>query len=286
MLLVLLVFVPGIVASRTNDWQIRGTSLGGAFVLEPWITPTLFYQFQGKAPDETAIDGYTFCEVLGTVEANKQLRAHFSSWVLERDIQRLKSYGLNTLRLPVGDYMYSAYGPYKSSKQGEPDCFDGALEQVSTILGWASKYGMNVFIDLHTTMGGQNGFDNGGLAQSIVWYGNGEYTRSSQGTWLTEDMTVPSLIPTSKGKWRLNPADGTEPPAPAQATYNISSANLQHTVQVLERIATLYASTESVVGLLPLVNEPMITNFQSLPQSYMQPLKDFYMQVVCLLEYI
>ena len=32
---------------RLNDFHMRGTSLGGWLVLEPWITPSLFYQFLG-----------------------------------------------------------------------------------------------------------------------------------------------------------------------------------------------------------------------------------------------
>ena len=33
-----------------------------------------------------------------------------STWVTEDDIFKLKGYGLNTLRLPVGDYMFTSYG--------------------------------------------------------------------------------------------------------------------------------------------------------------------------------
>ena len=31
-----------------KDWNIKGVGLGGMFVLEPWITPSLFYQFLNK----------------------------------------------------------------------------------------------------------------------------------------------------------------------------------------------------------------------------------------------
>jgi len=39
-------------------------------VLEPWITPSLFYRFLGKngLAGEVAMDSYTFCEVLGPEE--------------------------------------------------------------------------------------------------------------------------------------------------------------------------------------------------------------------------
>jgi hypothetical protein len=58
--------------------QVRGVNLGGWMVLEPWITPSLFYQFLGKGEGEIAMDSYTFCEVLGAKEANQQLRRHVS----------------------------------------------------------------------------------------------------------------------------------------------------------------------------------------------------------------
>ena len=32
-----------------NDFHYRGTALGGWLVLEPWITPSLFYQFLGAS---------------------------------------------------------------------------------------------------------------------------------------------------------------------------------------------------------------------------------------------
>ena len=93
--------------------QIRGVNLGGWMVLEPWITPSLFYQFLGQGPGTTAFDTYTFCEVLGAEEANRQLRNHWETWVTEEIIGQLAASGaVNSLRLPVGDYQFIPYGPY------------------------------------------------------------------------------------------------------------------------------------------------------------------------------
>jgi hypothetical protein len=51
-----------------NKFHFRGTALGGWLVLEPWITPSLFYQFLGasekwgdEAPIHVGLDSYTFC---------------------------------------------------------------------------------------------------------------------------------------------------------------------------------------------------------------------------------
>lgn len=102
--------------ARPFNNQIRGVNLGGWMVLEPWITPSLFYQFLGGDETNTAFDTYTFCEVLGPEEGNKQLRRHWDSWVTEEIIEQLANSGaVNSLRLPVGDFMYKPYGPYSKS---------------------------------------------------------------------------------------------------------------------------------------------------------------------------
>ena len=96
--------------------QIRGVNLGGWMVLgerhsrkkkggagaksiislsfllpieEPWITPSLFYQFLGGNETTTAMDHYSFCEVLGPEEGNRQLRRHWETWVTQDIIKQL-----------------------------------------------------------------------------------------------------------------------------------------------------------------------------------------------------
>jgi len=92
--------------------KLRGVNLGGWLVLEPWITPSLFYQFEGKPPEQTAVDQYTFCRALGPAEANRQLREHWRQWVTEDDLRALVDQGINTVRIPVGDWMWMPYEPY------------------------------------------------------------------------------------------------------------------------------------------------------------------------------
>ena len=91
--------------------QIRGVNIGGWMVLEPWITPSMFYQFLGGDETNTAMDHYSFCEVLGPEEGNKQLRRHWESWVTQDIVKQLASSGaVNSLRVPVGDFMFEPYG--------------------------------------------------------------------------------------------------------------------------------------------------------------------------------
>jgi len=73
-------------------------------VLEPWITPSLFYRFLGKTKGNVAMDSYTLCEVLGPVEGNKLMRNHWDNWVTEEHVQALAAKEVEIVRLPIGDW--------------------------------------------------------------------------------------------------------------------------------------------------------------------------------------
>ena len=67
-----------------GDPTMRGVNIGGWLVLEPWITPSLFYRFLGNTQsDGVGFDSYTLCEVLGAEEGNRVMRAHWDAWVTE-----------------------------------------------------------------------------------------------------------------------------------------------------------------------------------------------------------
>lgn len=142
--------------------QVRGVNLGGWLVLEPWITPSLFYQFLGNNENDTAMDMYSFCRVMGPAAGNWQLQQHWNSWVTEEIIAQLSAHKINSLRLPVGDWMYKPYAPYTG-------CTEGALDKVDWLLDMADKYGMTVLLDLHGIKDSQNGFDNSGMSQDLYW---------------------------------------------------------------------------------------------------------------------
>ena len=130
------------VHSVPEPWKVQGTSLGGWLVLEPWVTPSLFYQFEGRPANETAMDMHGFCRVLGAQEANRQLRIHWEKWVTEEHLAELASRGINALRVPVGDWMWTPYWPYHG-------CADGAVDQLKRVLRHSQKLGLRVLIDLH-----------------------------------------------------------------------------------------------------------------------------------------
>jgi len=118
-LMIILVSADEPVKPVKPDYFHYGTNIGGWMVLEPWITPTLFYRFLGKTQNETGIDSWTFCEALGPEEGNKVMRAHWENWYTEDHIANLSTRGVSIVRLPIGDWTLAPYGPYVG-------CMDGA----------------------------------------------------------------------------------------------------------------------------------------------------------------
>lgn len=139
-----------------GNTKIRGVNAGGWFVLEPWITPSIF-----EATPDNVIDEYTYCETLGKDEAEARLQQHWKSWFTEDDFALMAEYGLNLVRIPIG---YWSILPI----DGDP-YVQGAYEYLGQALDWAHNHGLNVMIDLHGAQGSQNGFDNSGRRGGISW---------------------------------------------------------------------------------------------------------------------
>ena len=242
------------VVSHLEDWKVFGTNLGGWLVLEPWITPSLFYQFLNidhiwgeQVPDHTGMDSYTFCEALGPEEANRQMRKHWDAWVREEDVAALAASGANVIRIPVGDWMYIPYGPYIG-------CMDGAMEQLDRVLALFKKYKLTALLDVHAMKGSQNGFDNSGQAQKVRW---------------TQTTSQNVVGYSTFEHWPLRSADWVGPFDLETASYpTTDTANLNRSVEVIRRMVAKHKDNPAVWGLEPL-NEP----WQFIP---LEPLKQYY----------
>ena len=221
--------------ARPFNNQIRGVNLGGWMVLEPWITPSLFYQFLGAGVNQTAFDMYTFCDVLGAEEANRQLRRHWDTWVTEEIVQQLADSGaVNSFRLPIGDFQFVPYGPYAQ-------CVEGGLEYVDRLLDWAYSRGISVLFDIHTAPGSQNGFDNSGKTNGFQW---------------TSALSSDFAGLTTFEHWPIRTAEWIGTFDSDTATYSsINYVNIAHSLEVIQRIVDMYSGHPAVLGLEPL-NEP------------------------------
>ena len=133
-------------------------NLGGWFVLEPWITPSIFSQW---ADGTSVVDEYTYCKTLGASEAESRLSNHWNTWITQDDFNQIAKVGLNHVRIPIG---YWAVAPL----QGDP-YVQGQLTVLDQAIGWARSAGLKVMLDLHGAPGSQNGFDNSGRYGPVNW---------------------------------------------------------------------------------------------------------------------
>lgn len=138
--------------------MLRGVNVGGWLVLEPYITPSLFLEFNSTNGTERNIpvDEYHYWKKLGKTEAERRLRQHWDTFYTEEDFLAIKKAGLNTVRIPVGYWAFKTLknDPYLSGVQ---------QEYLDRAIGWAHKHGLKVWVDLHGVPQSQNGFDNSGL---------------------------------------------------------------------------------------------------------------------------
>lgn len=221
--------------ARPFNTQIRGVNLGGWMVLEPWITPSIFYQFLGGGVNSSAFDMYTFCEVLGAEEANRQLRHHWETWVTEDIIKELAHSGAVThLRLPIADAAFIPYGPYYG-------CLDGSLDYIDQLLDWCYSYGLSVLLDIHTMKDSQNGFDNSGQAMGFEW---------------TTSLSSEFAGLTTFEHWPIRSAAWVGTFDPKNANYSsINYENIDHALAVIDKVVKTYYGHPAILGLEPL-NEP------------------------------
>jgi glucan 1,3-beta-glucosidase len=129
---------------------MRGLNIGGWLVLEKWMTPELY---EGTSAEDE------FHLLQARSDYLEMLKHHRDTFITKEDFVWMKSHGIDTVRLPVGHWLFDASEPYVSAK-----------EYVDQAFVWANETKLDIVLDLHAAKGCQNGFDNGGLSGVIGWH--------------------------------------------------------------------------------------------------------------------
>jgi len=115
----------------------RGVNLGGWFILESWMTPSLF-----NAPDIAHLDvpdEWSFMAAVTNVssraEAKSRMKNHWNTWITEQDFAEISAAGLNSVRIPIGYWAFNA-----SSADIEPYQATAQRPYLRNALRWANKY--------------------------------------------------------------------------------------------------------------------------------------------------
>lgn len=81
---------------------IRGVNLGSLFVFEPWIDQSEW----SKIGCSNAKSEFDCGKQLGQDGVNKAFTQHWSTFYTQQDFQQMVSYGLNSVRIPIGYWVY------------------------------------------------------------------------------------------------------------------------------------------------------------------------------------
>ncbi|TBU33304.1 glycoside hydrolase [Dichomitus squalens] len=156
---------PSITPFNYGKDTIRGVNLGGWFVLEPWITPSIFE----NTNNSDIIDEYTFGQMLDADYALDVLQNHWDTWITEDDFAAIAAAGLNHVRMQIGYWSIPITSADTNYTTSVTPYIAGAWPYLLRALGWAKKHGVHVILDLHGAPGSQNGYDNSGQRGSANW---------------------------------------------------------------------------------------------------------------------
>ncbi|EGX52505.1 hypothetical protein AOL_s00043g294 [Orbilia oligospora ATCC 24927] len=150
---------------------IRGVNLGGLFVIEPWLQHVTWQNMKcGSQKSE-----FDCVMSLGQSQADKTFANHWKTWITEADLKEMVSYGINTVRIPVGYWMLEDL-VYRDSEYFPK----GGYPYLEKICKAAKKLGLYVILDLHGAPGAQidkNAFT-GQFAPTPGFYQDYQYTRA------------------------------------------------------------------------------------------------------------
>lgn len=129
---------------------LKGMGIGGYMVLEGYMLQTA-----GFANPQHEIREF-FGNAMGMEHIDSFTQLWIENYLTEADIDSLKEWGFNSIRLPIH---YNLYTPPIEDEpvKGEITWINKGFELTDSILKWCAKNEMWVVIDLHAAPGGQGG---------------------------------------------------------------------------------------------------------------------------------
>ncbi|KAL7579761.1 hypothetical protein ACA910_021899 [Epithemia clementina (nom. ined.)] len=196
-----------------QSW-IRGVNLGGWLLLERYVTPYQFalttchvagdfcwYPGQINAPPNAELcdiyrckpvmdvnafgqmdypmDEYTLWKSFGTNNNNTQaaeqwLNYHLEYFITEADVLEILASGATHIRVPLAHWILDSQEEIWES--GQVWIVGKRWEAFQRLVEWSRKHGLQVWPDIHTAPGSQNGFDNSGtqlaMPTCLGWMNN------------------------------------------------------------------------------------------------------------------
>lgn len=136
-----------IVDAQGNNVLLRGLGLGGWMVQEGYMLQTASF----AGPQHVIKQKIT--ELIGKENTEAFYEAYLANGITKRDIDSLKAWGFNSVRLPMHYNLYTP--PIEEEKNGEITWLEKGFTMTDDLLEWCAENEMYLILDLHAAPGGQ-----------------------------------------------------------------------------------------------------------------------------------
>jgi aryl-phospho-beta-D-glucosidase BglC (GH1 family) len=137
-----------IVNQKGNPVLLRGIGLGGWMLQEPYML-----QLSKVAGTQTEIKS-KITSLIGEEKCEEFYKSYLNNMITERDIDSLKAWGFNSIRLPM-HYNLFTLPIEKEPVAGQDTWLKTGFELTDKLLSWCKKKEIYVILDLHAAPGGQ-----------------------------------------------------------------------------------------------------------------------------------
>jgi endoglucanase len=137
-----------IVNGKGENVLLRGIGLGGWMLQEPYML-----QLSEVAGTQTEIRS-KIAELIGKENCDVFYNDYLNNMITERDIDSLKAWGFNSIRLPM-HYNLFTLPVDKEPIAGQNTWLQKGFDLTDNLLSWCKKNKIYLILDLHAAPGGQ-----------------------------------------------------------------------------------------------------------------------------------
>jgi len=137
-----------IVNEKGENVLLRGIGLGGWMLQEPYM-----FQLSDVAINQTQIKK-RISDLIGQKNCDDFYSSYLNNMITEKDIEALKKWGFNSIRLPMHYNLYTLPVD-KEPVAGQNTWLETGFKLTDNLLTWCKKYKIYLILDLHAAPGGQ-----------------------------------------------------------------------------------------------------------------------------------
>ncbi|KAH7096734.1 glycoside hydrolase, partial [Auriculariales sp. MPI-PUGE-AT-0066] len=131
---------------------IRGVNFGSYLLIEPWMMSKGWEDMGGENCDncmDCAATEFDLVKKLGQDAADAAFDKHWDSFITKDDVDLIKEYNLNSVRIPLGFWIIE-----EAVNRDNEYYPRGGLDKLRRMCGWLADAGITVLLDLHAAPGG------------------------------------------------------------------------------------------------------------------------------------